>query len=36
LHWSEYREAVDAMEAAGLTEGFLQEDLMELDTSDEV
>lgn len=36
LYWSEYREAVDAMEAAGLVDGFLQEDLMELDTSDEV
>jgi putative pyruvate formate lyase activating enzyme len=36
LHWGEYREAVDAMEAAGLIEGFLQEDLMELDTSDAV
>ncbi len=36
LLWSEYREAVDAMESSGLTDGFLQEDLMELDTSDAV
>lgn len=36
LLWSEYRGAVDAMEAAGLIDGFLQEDLMELDTSDAV
>ncbi len=36
LNWHEYRAAVDAMEAAGLTDGFLQEDLMELDHSDAV
>jgi len=36
LTWNEYREALDAWEDAGLTEGFPQEDLMELDHSDQV
>jgi len=36
LTWDEYREAVDAMESTGLVDGFLQEDLMELDMSDAV
>ncbi len=36
LTWDEYREALDAMADAGLTEGFLQEDLMELDHSSAV
>lgn len=36
LTWEEYSAALDAWEASGLTEGYPQEDLMELDTSDAV
>lgn len=36
LTWSEYRDALDAWDDSGLTDGFPQEDLMELDWSTEV
>ena len=36
LTWSEYRDALDAWDDSGLTDGFPQEDLMELDWSSEV
>ena len=36
LTWSEYRAAMDALEEFNLTAGYLQEDLMELDTTSQV
>src|SRR5260370_1424386 len=33
LTWSEYRTAMDALEELNLTAGYVQEDLMELDTT---
>jgi putative pyruvate formate lyase activating enzyme len=33
LRWSEYRSALDALEELNLTSGYVQEDLMELDTT---
>jgi putative pyruvate formate lyase activating enzyme len=33
LSWSEYRAAMDALEDFNLTAGYVQEDLMELDTT---
>ena len=33
LSWSEYRVALDALEEFNLTAGYVQEDLMELDTT---
>jgi len=33
LSWSEYRSAMDALDEFNLTAGFVQEDLMELDTT---
>ena len=33
LSWSEYRIALDALEEFNLTAGYVQEDLMELDTT---
>jgi putative pyruvate formate lyase activating enzyme len=36
LNWREYADALDALVESGLTNAFLQEDLMELDRSDAV
>ena len=36
LTWAEYRDALDAWDDSGLTEGYPQEDLMELDMTSEV
>jgi putative pyruvate formate lyase activating enzyme len=33
LSWSEYRSAIDALDEFNLTAGYVQEDLMELDTT---
>ena len=33
LSWNEYRLALDALEEFNLTAGYVQEDLMELDTT---
>ncbi len=36
LTWKEYSDALDDWEASGLTDGFPQEDLMELDVSNDI